>query len=406
MPTEQQLVETIRAHAADDTETLGREIDIATNVLGGVRSGRRRRRRRVVAGSAVAVALVSVVSYAGIHAVVNTSATPPADQDTDNNASVGHTVLPADVLDLRGKAVGDALGLPPVDDSSADCSGTIAAYTPLDGFCVDIGNAPDDWLVTELIMGSNRTSGLLRSVGIPWESDRPAPPPVVVGLLEAKIATLADTYGQQSPEVGRANVNLDLARALWRDQAGWEAAGWNDHYWGDPWWPTTSDNGAAQFGRSILTPDQVSLRGRALAKSLGLVDYGTGPSPSCTDEPDGAFVEVPGDHSYCVELGNAPDNWLAGGLVWDQWDSGERMLEQVGIPWDAELPPPPPVVVDLLRAHLEQLDPDQADQGPEYATSLLELQTARDHWAEQRPAWEAAGWNDHYWGDPWWPTSD
>jgi hypothetical protein len=233
MPTEQQLVESVRALAADHVETFGREGGIAADVLRGVRA---HHRRRVVLGAAAAVAVVSVASYAGIHAVANTSATPATDHTSDG--AVAHTMLPPSVLDLRGKSVGEALGLPALTDTASDCGGTVAAYAPGHGFCVDIGNAPDDWLVSELIMDSDRTSGLLRSAGIPWESDRPAPPPVVVGFLEAKVVTLSGTYGEGGAEVSRAKANLAVARSLWTNESGWDTAGWNDDYWGDPWWPT------------------------------------------------------------------------------------------------------------------------------------------------------------------------
>jgi hypothetical protein len=235
MPTEQQLMEAIRSIAADDSDTLGVEVGLADEVLRGVRG---HRRRRTVASAAAAVAVVSVASYVGIHAVTSTASTPPITHTSD--APAGHTVLPPEILNLRGKDVADALGLAPSTGSADDCAGSLAAYEPGHGFCVDLGNAPDNWLVAMLIDDSDRTSGPLRSLGIPWDSDLPAPPPVVIRLVEAKVAAIKDTYGADSAEFHRADVNLDFARALWTDKEGWHAAGWNDHYWGDPWWRTDS----------------------------------------------------------------------------------------------------------------------------------------------------------------------
>jgi hypothetical protein len=258
MPTEQQLMESIRSIAADGGDLLGRDVDIAADVLHGVRT---HRRRRAIAGTAVAVAAVSIASYVGIHAVTSTASTPPTTRTSD--APAGHTVLPPEILNLRGKDVGDALGLAPSTGSADDCAGSLAAYAPGQGFCVDLGNAPDDWLVAMLIDDSDRTSGPLRSVGIPWDSDLPAPPPVVVGLVEAKAAKIKDTYGADSAEYHRAVVNLDLANALWTDRAGWESAGWTDTYWGDPWWPTTLSSGQ-EPGHSVLAPETLAMRGLAI----------------------------------------------------------------------------------------------------------------------------------------------
>jgi hypothetical protein len=233
MPTEQQLIASVRTIAADDTDTLGRETAIADDVLRGVRSSRR---RRSIAGAAAAVALVSLASYAGFHAMTDTAATPPASGDTDGSA--GHTALPPEILDLRGNAVGDALGLAPSTGSPDDCAGILAAYAPGHGFCVDIGNAPDNWLVARLISDASRASGPLRSLHIPWDSSLPAPPPVVIRLVETKLDEIGDAYGRDSARFHRASVNLDFARQIWTDKAAWEAAGWTDDYWGAPWWPT------------------------------------------------------------------------------------------------------------------------------------------------------------------------
>ena len=74
MPTEQQLIVSIRTVAADDAGTLGREIGIAADVLRGVHT---QRRRRLIAGTAAAVALVSVATYAGIHAATSNSVPIP-----------------------------------------------------------------------------------------------------------------------------------------------------------------------------------------------------------------------------------------------------------------------------------------------------------------------------------------
>jgi hypothetical protein len=407
MPTEQQLIESIRAVAADDRETLGRDIDIAANALHGVRT---HRRRRAIVGTAAAVALVSVASYAGIHAVTSTAATPPTTQTSD--APAGHTVLPPEILNLRGKDVGDALGLPPSTGSTGDCAGSLAEYAPGQGFCVDLGNAPDNWLVAMLIDDSDRTSGPLRSLGIPWDSDLPAPPPVVVGLVQAKVATIKDTYGADSAEYNRAEVNLDLARALWTDKPGWDAAGWTDTYWGDPWWPTTLSSGQ-EPGHTVLPPEMLDMRGSELGFALGLPvvlpDPQTGEYADCppTASPsDGARVEFGDGHrAFCIDIGNAPDDWLASMLVWNKWNPGERYLGFAGIEWTAELPPPPPVVVDLLSAHLTTVEAQSGEQSQEYSEAQNALDLANMYW-DHRDAWQAVGWNDHYWGDPWWPTDD
>jgi hypothetical protein len=240
MPTEQQLTQALRELAADDPERRGAEIGLASDVFSGVRT---RRRRRTVAAAAGVVAATSVLSYAGVQALdmrVSLSPTaqaPEAPTSTSSAGADGSTTLPGSVLQLRGEAVGIELGLPRVTDPR-DCAGRLAPYAPGQAFCVDLGNAPDDWLVTELIIDSGRTSAPLRSVGVPWTSDLPAPPPVVIDLVKARLATLAAEFGRRSPQYNRAHVNLEFARMLWVDRAQWAAAGWNEGYWGDPWWPT------------------------------------------------------------------------------------------------------------------------------------------------------------------------
>jgi hypothetical protein len=403
MPTEQQLIESVRAIAADDADALGRDLDIAADVFRGVRS---HRRRRSIAGAAAAVALVSVASYGGIHAMTD-AATPPSSGDTDRPP--GHTALPPEILDLRGKAVGDALGLEPSTGSPEDCGGTLAAYAPGHGFCVDIGNAPDDWLVSRLISDASRPSGPLRSLGIPWDSSLPAPPPVVVRLVEAKVDEIGDTYGRHSARFQRASVNLDFARALWTDRAGWESADWNDDYWGAPWWPTDASDRppAEQSGHTVLTPEQLTMRGSQLAEALHLSRV-TGPTDCHPPNGQGGYVVGTGDGpAWCVKVGSAPDDWLAAMLVWNTWNPGERYLRYAGIDWTAELPPPPPAFVDLLSENLASVEAQYGQQSSEYDTAETALRMAMLHWNQQdRAGWGAAGWNDHYWGDPWWSTDE
>jgi hypothetical protein len=406
MPTEQQLIESIRSIVADGDDGFGRDIDIAAGVLDGVRA---RRRRRAIAGTAVAVAVVSVASYVGIHAVTSTTAIPPTTQTSD--APVGHTVLPPEILNLRGKDVGDALGLAPSTGSAGDCAGSLAAYAPGQGFCVDLGNAPDNWLVASLIADASRASGPLRSLGIPWDSDLPAPPPVVVGFVEVKVAAIKDSSGADSAAFHRAQVNLDFARALWTDKAGWESVGWNDQYWGDPWWPTPLSSGQ-EPGHSVIPPEMLSMRGAELGFALKLPvvlpDPETGEYADCppTASPgDGTLVEFGDGHrAFCIDIGNAPDDWLATYLVFDHPSPDEGMLTSTGVEWTASLPPPPPVAIELLRARIATLEAQQAEDTSDWAFATTFLGDMQARWADDRADWEVAGWNDTYWGDPWWPT--
>jgi hypothetical protein len=96
-------------------------------------------------------------------------------------------------------------------------------------------------------------------------------------------------------------------------------------------------------------------------------------------------------------------------LVWNKWDLGERRLQQAGIAWTAELRPPPPVVVDLLSQNLAAVEAQYGQQSVQYDEAQLQLDLAKHDWDgwgdHDRAAWEAAGWNDHYWGNPWWPTT-
>jgi hypothetical protein len=263
-----------------------------------------------------------------------------------------------------------------------------------------------------LIDDSDRTSGPLRSVGSPWDSDLPAPPPVVIGLVEAKVAAIRDTYGADSAEYHRAEVSLDLARALWTDKAGWESAGWNDTYWGDPWWPTTLSSGQ-EPGHTVIPPGMLSMRGAELGFALNLPvvlpDPQTGEYEHCppTASPaDGALVKFGDGHrGFCIDIGNAPDDWLVTWLVASARPSvEEHMLSAAAIEWTASLPPPPPVAIELLRARVADLEAQHAENTSDWAAAKMGLQLAQELWAQDRAGWEAAEWNDHYWGDPWWPT--
>jgi hypothetical protein len=91
-------------------------------------------------------------------------------------------------------------------------------------------------------------------------------------------------------------------------------------------------------------------------------------------------------------------------LVWSQWSPDERLLRNAGVPWTAELPPPPPIVVDLLSARIAELETQGNEDTMEFALAKLSLDQARDTWADLQPSWDAAGWNAHYWGDRWWPV--
>lgn len=165
----------------------------------------------------------------------------------------------------------------------------------------------------------------------------------------------------------------------------------------------TSATGSSDDPHSVLTPDMLQMRGRELAAALGLREYATEDAAGCSDQPGAAFAEYADGRGYCVAVGNAPDNWLAADLVWNQWSPDERLLRDAGVPWTAELPPPPPIVVDLLRARVAELETQGNEDTMEFAAKLS-LDRARDRWAELQPSWDAAGWNAHYWGDPWWPV--
>jgi hypothetical protein len=170
--------------------------------------------------------------------------------------------------------------------------------------------------------------------------------------------------------------------------------------------PASSEGEPPDEAHSVLSMEMLDMRGRELAEALGLQDYPTNEGPGCTDQPGAEFVEYVNGRGYCVAVGNAPDNWLAFELVWNQWSLEERWLERAGVPWTAELPPPPPVVVDLLRARVAELAAQDAEGSTDWVMANLILDEAQERWAEQRSAWDASGWNDHYWGDPWWPTME
>lgn len=163
------------------------------------------------------------------------------------------------------------------------------------------------------------------------------------------------------------------------------------------------------FGHSVLTPEMLELRGAELAEALGLqrsvtdpeTGSGTCPPPS---KPGGYAVETDDGPAWCVAVGNAPDDWLASMLIWDHPDAGERLLREVGIGWQPDLPPPPPVVTALVREHLDDIASEYGEDSVEYSRARLWLDTARPV-GHLDPGWEAAGWNDHYWGDPWWTVS-
>jgi hypothetical protein len=138
--------------------------------------------------------------------------------------------------------------------------------------------------------------------------------------------------------------------------------------------------------------------------ALGLREMATEDGGGCSDQPGYAFAEYADGRGYCVAVGNAPDNWLAANLVWNQWSPDERLLRNAGVPWTAELPPPPPIVVDLLRARVAELETQGNEDTMEFAIAALSLDQARDTWADLQLSWDAAGWNAHYWGDPWWPV--
>jgi hypothetical protein len=165
-----------------------------------------------------------------------------------------------------------------------------------------------------------------------------------------------------------------------------------------------SATGSSDNPHSVLTPEMLQMRGRELATALDLREYATEVGIGCSsDEPGAAFVEYVDGRGYCVTLGNAPDNWLAAYLVSNQWSPDERLLHMAGVPWTAELPPPPPIVVDLLSARVAELETQGNDDTMEFAAKLS-LDRARDTWVGLQPSWDAAGWNAHYWGDPWWPV--
>jgi hypothetical protein len=170
---------------------------------------------------------------------------------------------------------------------------------------------------------------------------------------------------------------------------------------------TSATDGSPAVGHSVLTPQMLQTRGRDLAEVLGLRDLASKDAGGCSDEPGASFVEYADYRGYCVAVGNAPDNWLASFLIWNQYSLEGRFLEQAGVPWTEALPPPPPVALELLRARVAELEGRGASAGDPAEQSLfsakLALDQLHDLWVEDRPSWEAAGWNEHYWGDPWWP---
>jgi hypothetical protein len=169
-----------------------------------------------------------------------------------------------------------------------------------------------------------------------------------------------------------------------------------------------SATGSWDNAHSVLTPEMLQMRGRELAAALGLRematnDAGTNEPGGCSDQPGAAFAEYVDGRGYCVAVGNAPDNWLASYLVWNQWSPDERLLRNAGVAWTAELPPPP-IVVDLLSARVAELETQGDEDTPAFWEAKFALNQARGTWAGLQPAWDAAGWSAHYWGDPWWPV--
>jgi hypothetical protein len=170
-----------------------------------------------------------------------------------------------------------------------------------------------------------------------------------------------------------------------------------------------SATGSSDNPHNVLTPEMLQMRGRELAAALNLRematnDAGTSEPGGCSDQPGAAFAEYVDGRGYCVAVGNAPDNWLASYLVGNQWSPDERLLHTAGVPWTAELPPPPPIVVDLLSARVAELETQGNEDTPEFWEAKFALNQARGTWAGLQPSWDAAGWNAHYWGDPWWPV--
>jgi hypothetical protein len=113
-----------------------------------------------------------------------------------------------------------------------------------------------------------------------------------------------------------------------------------------------------------------------------------------------------GRGAFCINVGNAPDDWLVTHLIAYRSPWPGQTLTRAGIEWTSELPPPPPIVVDLLRARMADLEAQGAEGSGDWCDAKVAIELATHEWDRQRDGWEAAGWNDHYWGGPWWPTDN
>jgi hypothetical protein len=119
------------------------------------RDKRRRHRGWLVVGSAaVAVVVVLGVVFVRVDSSVSTAPSNPSDPSATGSSDDPHSVLTPEMLQMRGRELATALGLREyATEVGIGCSdqpgAAFAEYVNGRGYCVAVGNAPDNWLAAE-----------------------------------------------------------------------------------------------------------------------------------------------------------------------------------------------------------------------------------------------------------------